>query len=93
MERAAQKKLHVAPLVRQEREIRELLRRGRYRNVTHFIDVLLRRRETSLWKNSVVRCTEVYTVFRDALVERVARCPKLAWRRSIAPLAYTLLSQ
>jgi len=34
-------------------------------------DVVLRRRETRLPKDSVVRCTEVYTVFRDVLVERV----------------------
>jgi len=31
------RKLHVAPLVRQERAIRELLRTKRYRNVTHFV--------------------------------------------------------
>jgi len=37
MDAAARKKLHVAPLARQEREIRKLLRAGRFRNVTHFV--------------------------------------------------------
>lgn len=36
-------------------------------------DVVLRRKETRLPKDSVVRCTEIYTVFRDVLVERVSR--------------------
>ena len=36
-------------------------------------DVVLRRKETHLPKDSVVRCTEVYTVFRDVLLERIAR--------------------
>jgi mRNA interferase MazF len=27
-------------------------------------------------KDSVVRCTEVYTVFRDLLMERVGRVPR-----------------
>lgn len=39
-------------------------------------DVLLRRRDvTKLPKDSVIRCSEVYTVFRDALVERVGTAP------------------
>ena len=38
-------------------------------------DVMLRRKETSLAKDSVVRCTEVYTVFRSVMLERVARIP------------------
>ena len=37
MERIAEKKVHFAPLGRQEREIKKLLKRGRYRNVTHFM--------------------------------------------------------
>jgi mRNA interferase MazF len=36
-------------------------------------DVVLRRKETSLPKDSVVRCTEVYTIFRSVLLERLAR--------------------
>jgi mRNA-degrading endonuclease toxin of MazEF toxin-antitoxin module len=42
-------------------------------------DVVLRRRETGLAKDSVVRCVEIYTVFRDVLLERVSRIsePKL----------------
>jgi mRNA interferase MazF len=36
-------------------------------------DVVLRKRETGLPKDSVVRCVEIYTVFRDVLIERVAR--------------------
>lgn len=39
-------------------------------------DVVLRRRETNLKKDSVVRCVEIYTVFRDVLIERVARVPE-----------------
>ncbi len=38
-------------------------------------DVVLRKRETGLPKDSVVRCVEIYTVFRDVLVERVAQLP------------------
>lgn len=38
-------------------------------------DVVLRRRETGLPKDSVVRCVEVYTIFRDLLLERVATVP------------------
>ena len=34
-------------------------------------DVVLRKRETGLPKDSVVRCVEVYTVFRDVLVGRI----------------------
>jgi Arc/MetJ-type ribon-helix-helix transcriptional regulator len=37
MDRASGKKIHVAPLVRQERAMRKLLREGRYRNVTQFV--------------------------------------------------------
>ena len=42
-------------------------------------DVILRKKETHLPKDSVVRCVEIYTVFRDVLVDRVARIsePKL----------------
>jgi mRNA-degrading endonuclease toxin of MazEF toxin-antitoxin module len=39
-------------------------------------DVVLRRKETSLPKDSVVRCTEVYTIFRSVMLERVARIPE-----------------
>jgi mRNA-degrading endonuclease toxin of MazEF toxin-antitoxin module len=35
-------------------------------------DVLLRKRETGLRKDSVVRCVEIYTVFREVLTERIA---------------------
>jgi mRNA interferase MazF len=38
-------------------------------------DVILRRRETSLPKDSVARCTEIYTIFRSVLLERVGRIP------------------
>jgi Arc/MetJ-type ribon-helix-helix transcriptional regulator len=37
MERTSRKKIHIAPLLRQERAMRKLLREGRYRNVTHFV--------------------------------------------------------
>jgi mRNA-degrading endonuclease toxin of MazEF toxin-antitoxin module len=40
-------------------------------------DVVLRRRETSLPKDSVARCTEIYTVFRAALIERVGRISEM----------------
>ena len=33
-------------------------------------DVFLRKRDTGLPKNSVVRCVEIYTIFRDLLIER-----------------------
>jgi mRNA-degrading endonuclease toxin of MazEF toxin-antitoxin module len=36
-------------------------------------DVVLRRRETGLPKDSVARCVEIYTVFRDQLQGRIAR--------------------
>lgn len=36
-------------------------------------DVVLSRRETGLAKDSVVRCVEVYTLFRDALLERIGQ--------------------
>jgi mRNA-degrading endonuclease toxin of MazEF toxin-antitoxin module len=38
-------------------------------------DVFLSRRVTGLSKDSVVRCVEVYTVFRDRLVGRAANLP------------------
>lgn len=38
-------------------------------------DVLLRKRDTGLPKDSVVRCVEVYTVFREALIERIGVVP------------------
>jgi mRNA-degrading endonuclease toxin of MazEF toxin-antitoxin module len=38
-------------------------------------DVMLRRRETALPKDSVVRCTEIYTIFRSVMLERIARLP------------------
>ena len=38
-------------------------------------DVLLKRRETSLPKDSVARCTEIYTVFRQVMLERIGRIP------------------
>jgi mRNA interferase MazF len=40
------------------------------------IDVALKRKETGLPKDSVVRCAEIYTVFRDVLLERAARIPE-----------------
>ena len=36
-------------------------------------DVVLRKRETGLPKDSVVKCVEVYTFFRERLIERVAQ--------------------
>jgi mRNA-degrading endonuclease toxin of MazEF toxin-antitoxin module len=36
-------------------------------------DVVLRKKETRLAKDSVARCVEVYTVFRELLLERVAQ--------------------
>lgn len=46
-------------------------------NVMHRYDtdVVLRRRETGLPKDSVVRCVEIYTVFRDVLLERIGSVP------------------
>jgi len=38
-------------------------------------DVVLSKRETKLPKDSVVRCVEIYTVFRDVLLERIGRIP------------------
>lgn len=38
-------------------------------------DVFLRKRDSRLPKNSVVRCVEVYTVFRDVLLERASTLP------------------
>lgn len=37
MDKPTERKIHFAPLKRQERTIRRLLRGGRYRNVTHFM--------------------------------------------------------
>lgn len=34
-------------------------------------DVVLKRRESGLSKDSVVRCVEVYTLFRELLTERI----------------------
>ncbi len=39
-------------------------------------DVFLRRRETDLSKDSVARCTELYTIFRSMMLERVGRIPQ-----------------
>jgi len=36
-------------------------------------DVFLRKREVGLAKDSVVRCIEIYTVFRDVLIECAGR--------------------
>jgi mRNA interferase MazF len=36
-------------------------------------DVVVRKRDSGLPKDSVVRCVEVYTVFRDALIERAGQ--------------------
>ncbi len=36
-------------------------------------DVILRKKETNLPKDSVVRCVEIYTVFREVLIERVGQ--------------------
>ncbi len=38
-------------------------------------DVYLSKRDSRLVKDSVVRCVEVYTVFRDVLIERVSSIP------------------
>ena len=38
-------------------------------------DVRLRSRETGLPKDSVVRCVEIYTVFRDQLLSCAGRAP------------------
>lgn len=38
-------------------------------------DVFLKRRDSRLPKDSVVRCVEVYTVFRDVLVDRISSIP------------------
>jgi mRNA interferase MazF len=38
-------------------------------------DVVVKKRESGLGKDSVVRCVEVYTVFRDELIERAGRLP------------------
>jgi mRNA interferase MazF len=38
-------------------------------------DVLVRKRECGLPKDSVVRCVEVYTVFRDVLLQRIGTLP------------------
>jgi mRNA interferase MazF len=38
-------------------------------------DVVVKKRESGLTKDSVVRCVEVYTLFRDALIERAGRLP------------------
>lgn len=43
-------------------------------------DVMLRRRETGLSKDSVARCVEIYTVFRDQLLERIAQLPDVKMR-------------
>ena len=37
MERIAERKLHFAPFVRQHKEIRRLIKEGRFRNVTEFM--------------------------------------------------------
>ena len=37
MENIAEKKVHFAPLRRQQQAIRRLLREGKFRNVTHFM--------------------------------------------------------
>lgn len=36
-------------------------------------DVFLKKKEGGLPKDSVVRCVEIYTVFRDHLIERLGR--------------------
>ena len=38
-------------------------------------DVVLRKKETHLPKDSIARCVEIYTVFRSVLVERISRVP------------------
>lgn len=53
-------------------------------------DVVLRRSETGLSKDSVVRCVDVYTVFRDVLVERVARLAEPRMREVERALALYL---
>jgi mRNA-degrading endonuclease toxin of MazEF toxin-antitoxin module len=50
-------------------------------------DVVVRKHESRLSKDSVVRCVEIYTVFRDALEERVARLPELRVRELERALA------
>jgi mRNA interferase MazF len=57
-------------------------------------DVVLRRRETGLPKDSVARCVEIYTVFRDQLEERIARlaAPRMAEVDRALRLYLTLVS-
>ena len=43
-------------------------------------DVILRRRETGLRKDSVVRCVEVYTLFREVLLQRVGKLSEARMR-------------
>jgi mRNA interferase MazF len=39
-------------------------------------DVLFKKKETGLSKDSVVRCVEIYTIFRSNLIERIGSIPK-----------------
>ena len=39
-------------------------------------DVVLKKRESGLPKDSVVRCVEIYTVFREHLIERIGSIPE-----------------
>ena len=43
-------------------------------------DVVVKRRESGLTKDSVIRCVEIYTVFRDTLLERIGRLPERRMR-------------
>ncbi len=44
-------------------------------------DVFLRQRDTGLPKDSVVRCVEIYTVFRRLLVARVSTLPGMTMKK------------
>ena len=39
-------------------------------------DVSLRRSDSGLPKDSIARCTELYTIFKESLVERAGRAPE-----------------
>src|SRR5262245_16641722 len=53
-------------------------------------DVVLRARETGLSKDSVVRCVEVYTLFRDRLDSLAGRAPPASMKRVDRALALYL---
>ncbi len=53
-------------------------------------DVFLRKRETGLTKNSVVRCVEIYTVFRHLLIAKVSTLPGKTMKKVEAAMALYL---